>query len=109
MTWKATFLDGFAEATGLDLVAADGQWAGYSYQLSDWERSEIEAGGYEGGLAMGLAFRQLYPAEELDTVEGRPFAVESCGCLVYPAFRDGGETLYMGYRQPYGCRENHTA
>ena len=54
------FLDGFAAASELDLAEAGEQWAGFSRQLSDREREEIEAGGYDAGFGQGNAFRALY-------------------------------------------------
>ena len=54
------FIEGFAAASELDLAEAGEQWAGFSRQLSDREREEIEAGGYAAGLEQGTAFRALY-------------------------------------------------
>lgn len=51
------FLYGFMVATGINnRVTADEQWAGWSRQLPDEERDEIEAGGYDSGYKEGKAF-----------------------------------------------------
>jgi hypothetical protein len=56
------FLRGFRETsqTGEDY---DEQWAGFSRQLGDKERREIEAGGYDSGLEMGRQFHKTFGHE----------------------------------------------
>lgn len=55
------FRDGFRIGAGLtSQSAADDHWAWYSRQLSDREREEIEAGGYDAGFEQGTEFRELY-------------------------------------------------
>jgi hypothetical protein len=55
------FLNGFAKAADINLSEADAQWAGYSRQLSDHEREQIENQGQDSGFEMGTQFRKLYP------------------------------------------------
>jgi len=58
------FLDGFAMETELDRQEAENQWAGFSNQLSDSERREVEAGGWEAGITEGEKFTEMFPSEE---------------------------------------------
>ena len=61
------FLSGFAIEAGIDESEAHDQWAGFSTQLDDDEREEIEAGGFDAGLAEGKKFAELYPSEDDDS------------------------------------------
>lgn len=56
MTDYKLFLRGFADAAGLGYDTMDEQWTAWSRQLSDTERSAIEAGGYASGHDEGRKY-----------------------------------------------------
>lgn len=64
--YRNVFLTSFAAAAELKDSEADEQWAGFSRQLSDKERDEIERGGSRAGAREGAAFLALYPVSERD-------------------------------------------
>jgi len=53
------FVSGIAATLHVARSEADAQWAGYSRQLSDAERAEIEAGGFERGREIGTEIAKL--------------------------------------------------
>jgi hypothetical protein len=63
---KPSFIDGFAAGAGIpnrtnaDYLRARDQWAGWSRQLSDKEREEVESGGYDSGLREGKIFADIH-------------------------------------------------
>jgi hypothetical protein len=63
---NGAFLKAFADVTKLKASEADEQWAGFSRQLSDSERTEIENGGSRSGHLMGEEFLKLYPMADRD-------------------------------------------
>jgi hypothetical protein len=59
---RAAFIIGFRE--GADILTnahAEAHWAGFSNQLTDADRSEIEAGGRETGVEQGREYLRLFP------------------------------------------------
>lgn len=60
---SAQFMLGFQDATGLDPVQADEQWAWHSRQLSDSDRQAVEEVGYENGVKEGKAWKEMYGKE----------------------------------------------
>ena len=54
------FLRGFAEAAGVKKIEAAENWAEFTRQLSDAERTRIESGGYDSGWREGELFAELY-------------------------------------------------
>lgn len=58
------FLNAFTVWAELEENEAADQWAGFSRDLSDRERAEIEDGGAESGARMGRMFLAMYPATE---------------------------------------------
>ena len=59
------FLKSFHAAAELVENEADDQWAGFSRDLSDRERAEIEDGGAESGAEMGRMFLAMHSATEV--------------------------------------------
>jgi hypothetical protein len=57
------FLQAFAKTIGTDLITADAQWAGYTRQLGDAEREEIEDEGEESGKIQGVLYLCTYPLD----------------------------------------------
>jgi hypothetical protein len=55
------FIESFALATHQTLPAAREQWAGFSRNLSDTERDQIEQGGTISGGLEGASYLELYP------------------------------------------------
>ena len=54
------FIAAFASAAGIsNLAEADAQWAAWSRDLSNTERSAIEAGGSQSGAFEGETFKAL--------------------------------------------------
>jgi len=54
------FIAAFASAAGIsNLAEADAQWAGWSRDLSNIERANVEAGGSESGATYGETFKDL--------------------------------------------------
>lgn len=51
------FIDGFADETRTDRREATENWAAWSRQLSDRERTRLEARGYEQGVIEGEIYK----------------------------------------------------
>jgi len=54
------FLRGFAASSGVKKIEAAENWAEFSRQLSDAERTRIESGGYDSGWREAEQFGKLY-------------------------------------------------
>jgi hypothetical protein len=63
------FLWGFAKGADIDRSEAEAQWAGWSTQLSDLERSRFEQQGEDSGFSEGQFFANHYPAGTLHNYE----------------------------------------
>ena len=53
------FRHGLADELGVSVMVADAQWSGYSRQLSDREREEIESGGWVAGKRIAVEIKSL--------------------------------------------------
>lgn len=60
MTTDQKFMLGFKTATGLSEMQAVEQWIGFSRNLSDDERDEVQAGGFEAGIREGGCFYAMF-------------------------------------------------
>ena len=56
------FLSAFADTLAVTSQEASDQWAGFTRQLSDKERCEIENGGMDAGIREGRAFNEMFVA-----------------------------------------------
>jgi len=57
------FIRAFADATGLNAIEADAQWAAFSDMLTDSEREAVEARGADAGRSVGVEFNEFVGPE----------------------------------------------
>ena len=56
------FIEGFAHKTKLTKSDGFDQWSGFSRELSDAERQEVEQAGFQSGVDEGQKFNEMrYP------------------------------------------------
>lgn len=67
---RTAFIIGFREgADAITNAHAESHWAGFSSQLTDADRSEIEAGGRETGVEQGREYLRMFPETAIEAAE----------------------------------------